>query len=82
MWKKRQALLLPVMCLRMWEIGRGAGVLLHENSVQTDLRKDGIAGLLFNACGGLVGGGVRKIKTERTEMKKRGTLIFKISKVD
>lgn len=81
MWKKRQALLLPVMCLRMWEIGRGAGVLLHENSVQTDLRKDGIAGLLLNACGGLGWGG-RKIKTERTEMKKRGTLIFKISKVD
>lgn len=45
-------------------------MLLHENSVQTDLRKDGIAGLLFNACGGLVGGGAedqdRKDRNEET----------------
>lgn len=30
---------LPVMCLRGREIGGGTGVLLHENSVQKDLRK-------------------------------------------
>lgn len=37
--KKRQPALLPVMCLRGKEIGGGMEVLLHENSVQKDLRK-------------------------------------------